>query len=120
VKALTAEGHQVIIEKSAGEGSSISDEEYKKTGARIAETKEEILDKAELTLKVKEPLPSEYHIFKEGQILFTYLHLASNRSLLSGKTPRRKGYSYGGSPGSSSCPCSSHRRRNSWWLNPKD
>lgn len=81
VRTLTAEGHQVFIEKSAGEGSSISDEEYKKTGARIAETKEEIFDKAELILKVKEPLPSEYHLFKEGQILFTYLHLASNPEL---------------------------------------
>jgi alanine dehydrogenase len=83
VRTLTAEGHRILVEKSAGQGSSISDKEYEKAGARIVGTTREIFDQAELILKVKEPLPGEYKLFREGQILFTFLHLASNPQLTS-------------------------------------
>jgi len=74
---LTKAGHQVLIEKNAGRGSGIFDEDYQKSGAKIIAEKKELFDKAEMIVKVKEPLKEEYHFFKEGQILFTYLHLAA-------------------------------------------
>ena len=76
VMALVERGHQVDIQKSAGEGSGISDNEYLAAGAKIKSTAEEIFSEAELIVKVKEPLPEEYKLFREGQLLFTYLHLA--------------------------------------------
>lgn len=78
---LTKAGHQVLIEKNAGQGSGISDEEYKKSGAKIVADKNELFDQAEMIIKVKEPLKEEYDLFKEGQILFTYLHLAADQEL---------------------------------------
>ena len=80
VHALTATGHQVVVEKSAGEGSGISDQEYSTAGARILNSAEEVWN-AEMVIKVKEPLASEYVYFKPGQILFTYLHLANEPEL---------------------------------------
>ncbi|BDA40254.1 alanine dehydrogenase [Candidatus Atelocyanobacterium thalassae] len=79
VKVLCSQGHQVFIETSAGEGSSFSDQDYKKVGAKISDRKS-IWNK-ELIVKVKEPLVEEYQYFKKNQILFTYLHLAANRPL---------------------------------------
>ena len=79
VKVLCSQGHQVFIETSAGEGSSFSDKDYEKVGAKISDRKS-IWDK-ELIVKVKEPLFEEYEYFKNDQILFTYLHLAANRPL---------------------------------------
>lgn len=79
VKVLCSQGHQVFIETSAGEGSSFSDQDYKKVGAKISDRKS-IWNK-ELIIKVKEPLVEEYQYFKKNQILFTYLHLAANRPL---------------------------------------
>lgn len=80
VKELKDEGHDILIEKNAGIGSGFTNEEYEKAGAEI---KEDVADvwKAKLIVKVKEPLPQEYDYFYEGQILFTYLHLAANREL---------------------------------------
>jgi alanine dehydrogenase len=75
--ALTRAGHDVLIEPSAGQGSGFGDEEYRKAGASIAVSKDEVFKKAELIVKVKEPLPSECQLFRPGQVLFTYLHLAS-------------------------------------------
>lgn len=74
---LRQNGHEVWLESSAGQGSGFSDEEYRKAGVLIAGSKEEVFEKADLILKVKEPLLSECHLFRPGQVLFTYLHLAS-------------------------------------------
>jgi alanine dehydrogenase len=75
---LTKAGHHVLMQKGAGIGSGISDEEYLKAGAELLETPEEIYAKSGMIMKVKEPQPSEYALIRVGQILFTYLHLASD------------------------------------------
>ena len=77
VQALANRGHQVWVEPSAGIGSGYSDEDYQRAGAAISGSKEELFRKAELIVKVKEPLLSECPFFRAGQVLFTYLHLAS-------------------------------------------
>lgn len=74
-------GHEVFIEKNAGLGSGFTDEEFIEEGAKILGTPDEIYDRADMILKVKEPLPSEYNLLKPGQILFTYLHLASDKKM---------------------------------------
>jgi len=81
VKAFSEAGHRVFVEKGAGKGSGFSNEEFKKTGAEIIENKKKLFDDAELILKVKEPLSEEYELFHKGQVLFTYLHLAADKSL---------------------------------------
>ncbi|MFO7819510.1 MAG: alanine dehydrogenase [Halanaerobacter sp.] len=78
---LVAEGHEVIIERGAGLGSGITDREYTKSGAEIISEVEEVFARADMIMKVKEPLPEEYDYFKPGQILFTYLHLAAEKEL---------------------------------------
>ncbi len=83
VERLTKEGHQVIVEKGAGLGAGYSDEEYISAGARVVKTHEEAFD-VEMVVKVKEPLPEEYPLLREGLILFTYLHLAASRELTEG------------------------------------
>ena len=79
--ALVVDGHQVLIERSAGEGSSISDEEYGNAGAEMVGGPEEVFGRAEMILKVKEPVGPEYGLLRQDQILFTYLHLASSEEL---------------------------------------
>ncbi|WP_166239223.1 alanine dehydrogenase [Paenibacillus turpanensis] len=74
---LTAAGHSVLVERSAGEGSGFADEEYRAAGADIAGTAAEVWSSADMIMKVKEPLPEEYSLFRKGQLLFTYLHLAA-------------------------------------------
>ncbi|MGJ9459392.1 alanine dehydrogenase [Oceanobacillus sp. CF4.6] len=74
-------GQTVIIEKDAGLGSNFTNEEYKEAGAEIFESASDIWSKAEMIMKVKEPLASEYKYFREGLILFTYLHLAAEPEL---------------------------------------
>ncbi|ADL08205.1 alanine dehydrogenase [Thermosediminibacter oceani] len=81
VDALVAAGHKVLIEKGAGEGSGISDEDYKLAGAEIMPTAESVWQNSEMIVKVKEPLPNEYKYFREGQVIFTYLHLAPEPEL---------------------------------------
>lgn len=81
VYALVKDGHNVLIEKSAGTGSGISDTEYSNAGARILEKNTDIFAKSEIIMKVKEPVASEYELLGEGQTLFTYLHLAPNTPL---------------------------------------
>ncbi|NOY46061.1 MAG: alanine dehydrogenase [Deltaproteobacteria bacterium] len=76
VEELTRDGHTVLIETGAGLGSGISDEEFVSAGARIASSAREVWEAADLVMKVKEPLPEEYDLLQEGQILFTFLHLA--------------------------------------------
>ncbi len=80
VHELVRGGHEVVIERSAGLGSSITDEEYTAAGARILGTADEVWATADLLLKVKEPIAEEYHRLRKGQTLFTYLHLAASRA----------------------------------------
>jgi alanine dehydrogenase len=81
VKALTNAGHTVLVERTAGEGSGIADAEYVKAGGRILETADEVWATAEMIVKVKEPIAPEYPRMREGQILYTYLHLAPDPTL---------------------------------------
>ncbi|TAL39866.1 MAG: alanine dehydrogenase [Spirochaetes bacterium] len=81
VKPFINHGHTVLIEQGAGVGSGFSDDEYKAAGAQIIASKKEIFDKAAMIVKVKEPIAEEYGLFREGQILYTYLHLAANKPL---------------------------------------
>ncbi|MEV4413456.1 alanine dehydrogenase [Catellatospora sp. NPDC049609] len=79
VHEFVRNGHDVVIETGAGLGSSITDEEYTAAGAQILSTADEVWAQAELVLKVKEPIAEEYHRMREGQVLFTYLHLAASK-----------------------------------------
>ncbi len=81
VKTLVDSGHKVYVEKNAGVGSGISDEQYKAVGATILDTAKEVHEKAEMIIKVKEPLPEEYKFMREGLIYYTYLHLAAAKEL---------------------------------------
>lgn len=81
VKDLTDKGHKLIIQKNAGRGSGISDEEYRKAGAELVNQAVDVFNRAEMIMKVKQPLPCEYEYFREDQILFTYLHLAAEKEL---------------------------------------
>ncbi|MEA1940222.1 MAG: alanine dehydrogenase [Candidatus Caldatribacteriota bacterium] len=81
VKAFCLAGHKVLIQKSAGLGSGFKDEEYNESGAAIIETAKEVFDKADMIMKVKEPLASEYDLLRADQILFTYFHFASSLEL---------------------------------------
>lgn len=81
VKALTMAGHAVLVQKAAGEGSGISDQEYITAGAQLVDTAEEAWSRADMVVKVKEPIASEYGLLRESLILFTYLHLAPAREL---------------------------------------
>jgi alanine dehydrogenase len=81
VDALVLAGHEVLIEKGAGEGSGFVDEDYVAHGAKILDSAEQVWSSADMILKVKEPQPSEYRYFREGLILFTYLHLAPEPEL---------------------------------------
>src|SRR3954470_1788738 len=80
VHELVRHGHQVVIERNAGVGSSITDDEYKSAGAEILATADEVWATADLLLKVKEPVAEEYHRLRKDQTLFTYLHLAASRA----------------------------------------
>lgn len=81
VEALVNAGHKVVIEKNAGVGSGISDEQYVAAGAEMLPEAKDVFEAADMIIKVKEPLPAEYDLFKEGQVLFTYLHLAPEPEL---------------------------------------
>ena len=81
VKAYTDAGHQVLVETGAGEGSGFSNMEYTAAGADVLNSAAEVWDKAEMIVKVKEPIEPEYKYLKKDQILYTYLHLAADRPL---------------------------------------
>ena len=89
VKAYVSAGHQVYIEKGAGLGSGYADEEYAEAGAAMVDSAADVWHEVDMMVKVKEPLPSEYELFHEGQIIYTYLHLAADKeqmdALLAGK-----------------------------------
>ena len=76
VRELVHHGHRVMIETGAGAGIGFEDDDYRRAGAAIADSAEEVFAEAELVVKVKEPLENEYRHLREGQVLFTYLHLA--------------------------------------------
>jgi alanine dehydrogenase len=81
VEELTRAGHRVLIQAGAGLGSGISDEQYQAYGAEIVATAAEVWGRAELVVKVKEPLPPEWPLLRPGQIVFTYFHFAADRAL---------------------------------------
>ncbi len=81
VHELTQHGHEVYVQKDAGEGSLIHDQEYVAAGATMLDTADDVWGTAEMVLKVKEPVAEEYARMREGQILFTYLHLAADKAL---------------------------------------
>ena len=78
---LVKRGHQVLVEQGAGVGSGYPDAEYKQAGAKLVKDHAAVFEKAELLVKVKEPLPAEYGLLRPNQILFTYLHLAADLEL---------------------------------------
>src|SRR4051812_38338082 len=76
VREYAAAGHDILVETGAGAGIGADDETYRKAGARIAATAADVVREAEMIVKVKEPQPQEWAQLREGQVLFTYLHLA--------------------------------------------
>lgn len=74
---LTGKGHEVLVQAGAGTASGFADQDYTGAGARIVDTAEQVWEAAELVLKVKEPQPKEFDLMRQGQVLFTYLHLAA-------------------------------------------
>src|SRR3982751_4859653 len=78
---LTRKGHTVLVQKNAGVGSGYPDEAYIAAGAKLIDRAEDVFAKADMIVKVKEPLPPEYGLLRKGQILFTYLHLAASKPL---------------------------------------
>lgn len=81
VKELVVHGHTVLIEKDAGRGSSITDPEFERAGAKIVPDADAVFAEADMVLKVKEPVPEEFHRLREGLVLFTYLHLAASEAV---------------------------------------
>ncbi|MEO3803214.1 alanine dehydrogenase [Nonomuraea sp. B1E8] len=80
VHELVRHGHQVYVERDAGAGSSIPDADFTAAGAVLVPAADELWSAADLVMKVKEPMPEEYHRLRKGQVLFTYLHLAANKA----------------------------------------
>jgi alanine dehydrogenase len=89
VHELVLHGHEVFVEKDAGTGSSILDEDYVTAGATILDSADDVWGTGDLILKVKEPVAEEYHRMREGQTLFTYLHLAADKPLTEELVKRR-------------------------------
>ncbi|TLP96968.1 alanine dehydrogenase [Nesterenkonia salmonea] len=81
VHELTKRGHQVLVEDNAGGGSAITNDDYRAAGATIVDDADDLWARADIVLKVKEPVESEYHRFRRGLVLFTYLHLAAEPAL---------------------------------------
>ena len=81
VAAMTARGHEVFVQHTAGDGSGFSDDEYVGAGAKILPTIEDVYREAEMIVKVKEPIEPEYNLVRKGQLLFTYFHFACEKEL---------------------------------------
>jgi len=79
-KSFTSRGHEVLVEPGLGVGSGFDDAEYVAAGATLVEKKEELFERSDMIIKVKEPQPEEYGLLREGQVLFTYLHLAADKA----------------------------------------
>jgi len=88
VAYLKNSNHEILVETNAGAGSGFTDAEYAAAGAKIAENAKEVWNSAEMIMKVKEPLQSEYGYFRKGLILFTYLHLAAEKELAAALTEK--------------------------------
>ncbi|TLY19970.1 MAG: alanine dehydrogenase, partial [Nitrospirae bacterium] len=88
-RVLVKAGHRVMVEAGAGAGSGLGDPLYRTAGAEVVSDKTALFERADLIVKVKEPLPQEYPLFRKGQALFTYLHLAANRPLTEALLERR-------------------------------
>jgi len=84
VEEMVRAGHSVMIERGAGEGSGLTNNDYLRQGAELADGPEEIYARADMIVKVKEPQPEEIHLLREGQIVFTYFHFAASRELTEG------------------------------------
>ncbi len=80
VEIMKMNGHDMLVEKNAGAGSGFADEAYVTAGAKMIDTPKEIFDTADMVMHVKEPLPPEYDLIRQGQIVFTYLHLAADET----------------------------------------
>ncbi|QBX57253.1 alanine dehydrogenase [Nocardioides seonyuensis] len=89
VHELVAHGHQVLVERGAGEGSLIPDDSYVAAGATVLDTADDVWGAADMVLKVKEPVAEEYARMREGLTLFTYLHLAADKALTAELMTRR-------------------------------
>ncbi|MEX2555349.1 MAG: alanine dehydrogenase [Actinomycetota bacterium] len=89
VRELTEEGHRILVERDAGAGSSIPDVAFERAGAELVRSAEDVWERADLILKVKEPQRSEFAPMREGQIQFTYLHLAAHRDVTEALIDRR-------------------------------
>jgi alanine dehydrogenase len=81
VQEYRARGHLVLVQRSAGEGSGFADQQYAAAGAELVDSAAEVFDRAEMIVKVKEPVSAEYDLLRPEQLLFTYLHLAANAPL---------------------------------------
>jgi alanine dehydrogenase len=81
VRTYVSHGHSVLVEHGAGEGTGYADVEYRAAGAAVTANREELFASCDMIVKVKEPQPEEYPLFREGQILYTYLHLAAEPEL---------------------------------------
>src|SRR2546427_6400837 len=90
-RALVKAGHRVLVEAGAGAGSGLDDPAYRAAGAEVVSNKVALFERADLIVKVKEPLPAEYPLFRKSQALFTYLHLAADRPLTEALLDRRVG-----------------------------
>jgi alanine dehydrogenase len=88
-ESLVHEGHKVLVQRDAGVGSGYGDEQYEEIGACVLQTATEVYAQAEMILKVKEPLPSEYDLLRPRLLLFTYLHLAADGPLTRALTERQ-------------------------------
>src|SRR3989442_4561024 len=88
-RALLKAGHRVLVEAGAGADGGLDDPAYRAAGAEVVSDKVALFERADLIVKVKEPLPSEYPLFRKSQALFTYLHLAANRPLTEALLDRR-------------------------------
>ena len=86
---LIKHGHKVLVETNAGAGIGFGDDNYAQAGAEIVKSHAEVFERADLVVKVKEPLPEEYGLLRKDQILFTYLHLAASKPLT--EAPQKTG-----------------------------
>ena len=84
VRQFVGDGHRVFVQSGAGEGIGISDDDYKRAGASLCHGLEEVFDKGELIMKVKEPLSREISLLRPHHVLYTYLHLAADKGLTEG------------------------------------
>src|SRR5436190_17211182 len=80
-ESLAGDGHTVLIEQGAGLGSGFSDDAYRAAGAELAPSAEAVWSKAEMIMKVKEPIESEWPKLRKGQVVFTYFHFAASEAL---------------------------------------